>query len=828
MTPITTMKIKLSLRLWAALRLTALCLLGLWLGATAARAQGNAFIYQGQLNSGGAPVDGASDLTFTLYNAAIGGGTVGTSNVFNDLPISNGVFTVTLDFGAGAFDGTARWLQLAVRPGASTGSYTNLDPRQPILATPYAMRATAAGVAASVTGNVAASQLTGTLPPATIGAGSITGTMLAAGAVGSNQIANGAVTTSALVDGAVTAVKVATTNGWGLAATFANPTPAAYDVFGVSVAALGTDRVVVGASWDDAGGLLDSGAAYLFRTNGTLLATLTNPTPAADDWFGTSVATVGSDRVLIGAPGDSVGATLSGVAYLFRTNGTVLTTFTNPTPAIGDNFGTSLTAVGSDHVLIGSVNAGAGGNDGGKAFLFRTNGTLVTTFDNPTPERWDGFGNSVAALGGDRVLIGAPNDNTGAEYTGAAYLFRTNGTLLTTFTNPTPAGYEYFGFSVAAVGTDRVLVGASAAEGGGKGYLFSTNGQLLTTFTNPASALSGSFGRSVAVLGNNWVLIGAFGGPGAGAAYLFSTNGALLNAFDNPTAEPLDRFGGSVAVLGNNWVLIGAEQDHTPGTNAGAAYLFSLESYTPGLIAEGVRSGAIITASLAAGAVTAEKLDPTIGVWTRSGDDVFRPGGRVGIGTSTPTVPVANATLRVTGGHVVVDNNYGFLSANAANNGLGAGFDTTPDDSLVLYSAGASRVTIATNGNVGIGTNSPAAKLQVVGDVRLGADGNQFAASGQENLRIVRGRVSASGTVLSGTGFTCSAWSAANQRFTLTFDPPFSGTPAITVTAEAETVGQATGASYRNVSVSGAGIVTWISSVATSPIEFSFIAIGPR
>ena len=825
MTPITIMKSKLSLRLWATFRLTALCLLGLWLGATAARAQGNAFTYQGQLNSDGAPVNGSNDLTFVLYNAASGGGTVGTSNVFNDLPISNGVFTVTLDFGAGAFDGSARWLQLAVRPGASTGPYTNLDPRQPILASPYAMRATAAGEAATVTGNVAASQLTGTLPPATIGAGSITTTMLATGAVGSNQLANGAVTTSALADGAVTAAKVATTAGWGLATTFNNPTPALGDIFGDAVAAVGSDRVLIGDHFDSTGAV-NAGAAYLLSTNGTLITTFTNPTPASSDTFGYKVAALGSDRVLIGAYG-------SKAAYLFSTNGTLLTTFADPYPGDFSEFGSAVAAVGSDRILIGDNGgkASAGMVSGGMAYLFRTNGALLATFTNPTPVAVDGFGGSVAAVGNDRILIGAPGDDTAGQNAGAAYLFSTNGTLLTTFTKTGPGTSGYFGVSVAAMGSDRVLIGANAASGGGVGnaYLFRTNGILLATFTNPTpTGIWDAFGNSVAAVGSDWVLIGAWtdntGGQNAGSAYLFSTNGTLLTTLANPHPASQANFGFSVAALGSGQVLISARGNSV----GGKAYLFSMESYTPGLIAEGVRLGAITTASLAEGAVTAEKLDSSIGVWTRSGGDVFRPGGRVGIGTSTPTVPVADATLRVAGGHVVVDNNYGLLSANAANNGFGAGFDTTADDSLVLYSAGASRVTIATNGNVGIGTNSPAAKLQVVGDVRLGADGSLFAASGEENLRIVRGRVSASGTVLSGTGFTCSAWSAANQRFTLTFDPPFSGTPAITVTAEAETVGQATGASYRNVSVSGAGIVTWISSVATSPIEFSFIAIGPR
>ncbi len=148
------------------------------LAPAATHAQGTAFTYQGRLDVGGVPVNGSNDLTFTLYNASSFGATVGTSNVFNDLPVSNGLFTVTLDFGAGTFDGSARWLQIAARPGASTGAYTNLAPRQSVTPTPYAMfagGASAAGVsgtlgAAQIPTLDAATKLTGTVADARLSA----------------------------------------------------------------------------------------------------------------------------------------------------------------------------------------------------------------------------------------------------------------------------------------------------------------------------------------------------------------------------------------------------------------------------------------------------------------------------------------------------------------------------------------------------------------------------------------------------------------------------------------------------------------------------------
>jgi Chaperone of endosialidase len=153
--------------------------------ATLARAQGTAFTYQGRLTENGATANGANDFTFTLYDAASGGATVGVSNVVNDLAVTNGLFTVTLDFGA-AFDGNARWLQIGVRPGASAGAYNNLVPRQPITATPYAMRALSADSAGSAT------------TAASVAAGAVNHLALANDAVDGAKILNGSITSADL------------------------------------------------------------------------------------------------------------------------------------------------------------------------------------------------------------------------------------------------------------------------------------------------------------------------------------------------------------------------------------------------------------------------------------------------------------------------------------------------------------------------------------------------------------------------------------------------------------------------------------------------------
>jgi len=151
--------------------------------ATQLNAQVTAFTYQGRLTVNGAAANGANDFTFTLYDAANGGAAVGVSNVVNDLAVSNGLFTVTLDFGAAVFDGNARWLEIGVRTNGA-GAFTALIPRQQITTTPYAVQSANAATAA---------QLSGTISSNNIGAGTITGSKLANGAVGSTQIVDGGV-----------------------------------------------------------------------------------------------------------------------------------------------------------------------------------------------------------------------------------------------------------------------------------------------------------------------------------------------------------------------------------------------------------------------------------------------------------------------------------------------------------------------------------------------------------------------------------------------------------------------------------------------------------
>jgi hypothetical protein len=99
---------------------------------------GTAFTYQGKLDSSGAGLNGVVDFRFRLFDAAVAGNELGAVNV-DDVPITDGLFTVALDFGQAPFTGSARWLEIGVR---ETGvNFTTLTPRQLLTPAPFALYA---------------------------------------------------------------------------------------------------------------------------------------------------------------------------------------------------------------------------------------------------------------------------------------------------------------------------------------------------------------------------------------------------------------------------------------------------------------------------------------------------------------------------------------------------------------------------------------------------------------------------------------------------------------------------------------------------------------
>ncbi len=366
--------------------------------------------------------------------------------------------------------------------------------------------------------------------------------------------------------------------------TFNNPNPSTNDLHGQAVSISG-NRALVGAPNTELTG--GPGTAYLYdTTNGNLLQTFNNPTPAGGDQFGIAVSLDGNNA-LIGARNDDTGASDAGSAYLFdATTGNLLQTFNNPTPALNDEFGGSVSVSGIK-VLIGASQDDTGASDAGSAYVFATTGALLQTINNPTPGIDEFFGTSVS-LDGNNALIGSPSDDF-VPNAGRAYLFdATTGNLLQPFNNPTPVFPDAFGVSVSVSGT-KALIGAqgesAVADLAGAAYIFDiTNGNLLHTLLNPTATSFELFGSSVSLSGNN-ALVGApfhDAGNGAGIAHLFdASTGNLVKTFNNPSGSPAaDFFGTAVSCDGNN-ALIGAPQHDTGFSNSGIAYLFDKSTAPP-------------------------------------------------------------------------------------------------------------------------------------------------------------------------------------------------------------------------------------------------------
>src|SRR4051812_30165507 len=92
-------------------------------------AQTTAFTYQGSLAENGSAANGNYDLRVSLYDAVTNGIVYGSPLTNSAVPVANGLFSIALDFGSAPFDGSGRWLEIAVRTNGSVGAFVTLNPR---------------------------------------------------------------------------------------------------------------------------------------------------------------------------------------------------------------------------------------------------------------------------------------------------------------------------------------------------------------------------------------------------------------------------------------------------------------------------------------------------------------------------------------------------------------------------------------------------------------------------------------------------------------------------------------------------------------------------
>ena len=256
------------------------------------------------------------------------------------------------------------------------------------------------------------------------------------------------------------------------------------DLFGNAVS-LDGDTTVIGSDADDDGGS-GSGSAYVFtRSAGiwTQQQKLTASDAAAGDNFGASVSLDGT-TVMIGARNDDLpGKTNAGSAYVFIRNGNTWIQqqkLTASDAAASDGF--AFVGLSGDTAIIGADGNDGNGNNAGAAYIFtRSNGvwTQQQRLNASDAAADDGFGAGVCVDGDTAIVSAYIGNNSSGLDSGAAYVFTRSGTFWTQqqkFAASDGAANDHFGLALAISG-GTVIIGAAdddhpGATDAGSAYIF--------------------------------------------------------------------------------------------------------------------------------------------------------------------------------------------------------------------------------------------------------------------------------------------------------------------------------------------------------------------
>jgi len=317
------------------------------------------------------------------------------------------------------------------------------------------------------------------------------------------------------------------------------------DRLGISVA-VGSNKIVVGAYTDDDDGS-NSGSVYVYNIDGTNEVKLTASDAFANDIFGRSVS-IGSNKIVVGAPGNDDDGTSSGSAYIYNLDGTNEVKLTASDGAQYDEFGISV-AVGNDKVVVGAYGDDDNGSTSGSVYVYNLDGTGETKIIGSDTAAGDSFGNSVA-IGNNKLVVGSPYDDDNGSSSGSVYVYNLDGTGEVKITASDAAAGDNFGFSVA-VGSNKIVVGSISDDTFGSAYIYNLDGTGEVKITASDAAQYDQFGYSVGV-SNDKVVVGARGddnvGSSSGSAYIYNLDGTGEVKITASDAADSDLYGTSVAI----------------------------------------------------------------------------------------------------------------------------------------------------------------------------------------------------------------------------------------------------------------------------------------
>jgi hypothetical protein len=375
---------------------------------------------------------------------------------------------------------------------------------------------------------------------------------------------------------------------------------AANDQFGSALAVKG-DWATIGARSVSS----NTGAVYLYKHDGNhwvFMQNLIASDGATNDYFGSSVAMSETGHLVVGAYGDDGN---SGSVYLYTLNSTSNTwgdeqKIVASDGAADDYFGSPVAMSETGHLVVGVPFNDDKGSNSGSVYLYTLNSTSNTWGDEQKIVASDGaaddrFGRSVAMSETGHLVVGAPRDDDKGSDAGAVYLYTLNSTSNIwgdeqKIVASDGAEYDAFGEAVAMSGTGHLVVGANGDDDKGSDagavYFYTLNSTSNTwgdeqKIVASDGAANDYFGWPVAMSGTGHLVVGALGddvkGPDAGAVYLYTLNSTSNTWGDEQKivasdGAAFDSFGNAVAMSGTGHLVVGAFGNDDMGSDAGSVY----------------------------------------------------------------------------------------------------------------------------------------------------------------------------------------------------------------------------------------------------------------
>jgi hypothetical protein len=472
------------------------------------RAQGTTFTYQGRLFDGGQPANGTNyGMFFYLYDAASNGTLLGNQGIVS-VTVSNGLFTVPLNFN-NVFNGNPRWLEITVQKNG--GGFTTLSPRQQLTPAPYAIFAENVG-----SGGISAGTYTNAV------------TFNNAGNIFSGNFnGNGAGVSNV---NALTLGGLSSSNFWKLGGnTGANPTNGNF---------IGTT----------------DNLPLEFKVNGVRALRIE---PTVNDTTHSNIVNVIGGSSVNFVSNSVVGATIAG-------GGAANYLFNHYTNSVTSDFGT--VGGGAQNTASGGPGATVGGG-----YFNAANGYYATVgggFNNKVSDNYStvGGGNNNTASGRYATVSGGDgNIASGFEATVGGGVGNSSGGNATTVSGGygnTASNY----YATVSGGYGNIASNNFATVAGGYGNIASGSAAMVGGYGNTASADYGTVGgASNTVSGRFATVPGGYDNIAAGELSFAAGNGARAN--HEGTFVWADSQGGTFGSTTTNQFLIRAQGGVGIGNN---------------------------------------------------------------------------------------------------------------------------------------------------------------------------------------------------------------------------------------------------------------------